>query len=399
MIFIKRFIQTCLLIPVFLILHINWSLHYTPNCEGNVNQDVLNQLNYLGQSMKQDGIDAQMQAYFPEGYFFTNVLYGLAWCDVLKSVNKQAPLFKRGVGEIEWSIGKLNSEEGKRIFNAQSPLPYGAFYNGWLAYLLGNYIETVGVQNAYPSLLLLFKNECAAIQLAISKTKSPYLESYRGMAWPADNILCLAALSLHDKLLPPQYKPTISAWLMRIKGKLDPKTGMIPHCFSLSESVGIEGVRGSSQSLMHCFLPSIDANFAKEQFALYRKNFIQYRLGLPCVREYPLDTEGSGDVDSGPIIWGVGPAASVVAIKAMSENQDFALHASIRNAIEAFGFSITWDDSKFYLGKQLPVADAFIGWCNAKNCLNLGQKMPFPSVFHLISLLVVVPFCWWVYKL
>ena len=223
MIFIKRFIQTCLLIPVFLILHINWSLHYTPNCDSNVNQDVFNQLNYLGESMKKDGIDAQMQAYFPEGYFFTNVLYGLAWCDVLKSADKQTPLFKRGVGEIEWSIGKLNSEEGKRIFNAQSPLPYGAFYNG--------------------------------------------------------------------------------------------------------------------------------------------------------------------------------PAASVVAIKAMSENQDFALHASIRNAIEAFGFSINWDDSKFYLGKQLPVADAFIAWCNAQNCLNSSQKMSFPWLFHLISLLIVVPFCWWIYKL
>ena len=31
-----------------------------------------------GQSMKQDGIDAQMQAYFPEGYFFTNVLAALS---------------------------------------------------------------------------------------------------------------------------------------------------------------------------------------------------------------------------------------------------------------------------------------------------------------------------------
>ena len=61
MTFIKRFIQTCLLMPVFLIVHINWSLHYAPNCDSNVNQDVVNQLNYLGESTKQDGIDAQIQ--------------------------------------------------------------------------------------------------------------------------------------------------------------------------------------------------------------------------------------------------------------------------------------------------------------------------------------------------
>ena len=59
--------------------------------------------------------------------------------------------------------------------------------------------------------------------------QSPYLESYAGQAWPADNILCIASLSKHDKVLPPQYKSTISTWVTRIKGKLDAKTGMIPH--------------------------------------------------------------------------------------------------------------------------------------------------------------------------
>jgi hypothetical protein len=397
---LKRFVQFCLLFPVLFILKFNWTLYFSPNCERNINLDVLNQLNHLEKGIKKDEVDFKMQNFFPEGYFFTNVLYGLAWADLIESVDKKNPIFQRGVLEIEYSIAKLNSVEGKAIFSPKSPLPYGAFYNGWLTYLVGNYIEAVGEKNATPQLLSYFKTQCADISQAISKTNLPYLESYQGQAWPADNVLCLASLSLHDKVLPPQYKAVISTWIKRIKLFLDKETGMIPHCFSLYDSVGMQGVRGSSQSLMHCFLPDIDSAFAQEQFALYRQNFIQNKIGLPAVREYAINTEGLGDVDSGPIIWDVGTAASVVAIKAMAENHEYALYIPIRNTIEAFGFPINMFESKFYLGNQLPVADAFIAWCNAKNCGYESIKIGWWRwQFQLISLLIVVPFCWWIYRL
>jgi hypothetical protein len=404
---LKRFVQLCLLIPVLWVFKFNWTLYFSPTCTQNINQDVLNQLNHLEKAIKKDEVDLKMQNLFPEGYFFTNVLYGLAWADLIESVDQENPVFKRGVLEIEYSIAKLNSEEGRAIFSPKSPLPYGAFYNGWLTYLVGNYIEAVGENNANPTLFLFFKTQCAAINQAFIKTNLPYLESYQGQAWPADNVLCLASLALHDKVgVPPdglgrsQYFGTISTWTQRMKLYLDKETGMIPHCFSLYDSVGVQGVRGSSQSLMHCFLPDIDSAFAKEQFALYRKNFIQNKLGLPAVREYALNTEGGGDVDSGPIIWDVGPAASVVAIKAMAENRDYDMYIPIRNTIEAFGFPINWFGSKFYLGNQLPVADAFIAWCNAKNCRYETVKVGWWRwQFQLISLLIIVPFCWWIYRL
>jgi hypothetical protein len=397
---LKRFVQLCLLIPVLWVVKFNWTLYYSPTCAQNINQDVLNQLNHLEKAIKKDEVDLTMQNFFPEGYFFTNVLYGLAWADLIESVDQENPVFKKGVLEIEYSIAKLNSVEGKAIFSPKSPLPYGAFYNGWLTYLLGNYIEAVGEKKANPQLLSFFETQCSAINRAISQTNLPYLESYQGQAWPADNVLCLASLALHDKVEAPKYFGTISTWVQRMKLYLDAEKGMIPHCFSLYDSVGVQGVRGSSQSLMHCFLPDIDSAFAKEQFALYRKNFIQNKLGLPAVREYALDMDGEGDVDSGPIIWDVGPAASVVAIKAMAENADYDMYIPIRNTIEAFGFPINWFGAKFYLGNQLPVADAFIAWCNAKNCRYESVKVGWWRwSFQLISLLFVVPFCWWIYRL
>lgn len=397
---LKRFVQLCLLVPVLLILKFNWTLYFSPTCEQKINLDVLNQLNHLEKAIKKDEVDFKMQNLFPEGYFFTNVLYGLAWADLIETVDKENPVFQRGILEIEYSIAKLNSEEGKAIFSPKSPLPYGTFYNGWLTYLVGNYIETVGEKKANPKLLSFFEAQCSAINKAISQTNLPYLESYQGQAWPADNVLCLASLALHDKIEAPQYFGTISTWIKRMKLYLDKETGMIPHCFSLNDSVGLQGVRGSSQSLMHCFLPDIDSAFAREQFLLYKKNFIQYKLGLPAVREYSLNIDGEGDVDSGPIIWDVGPAASVVAIKAMAENRDYGLYIPIRNTIEAFGFSVEMFEEKYYLGNQLPVADAFIAWCNAKNCRYESVKEGWWRwQFQLICFLIVVLFGWWIYRL
>ena len=145
---LKRFVQLCLLVPVLLILKFNWTLYFSPTCEQKINLDVLNQLNHLEKAIKKDEVDFKMQNLFPEGYFFTNVLYGLAWADLIETVDKENPVFQRGILEIEYSIAKLNSEEGKAIFSPKSPLPYGTFYNGWLTYLVGNYIETVGEKKA-----------------------------------------------------------------------------------------------------------------------------------------------------------------------------------------------------------------------------------------------------------
>lgn len=90
----------------------------------------------------------------------------------------------------------------------------------------------------------------------------------------------------------------------------------------------------------------------------------------------------------------------LVYIKALLENKDSVLYRPVRNSIEAFGFPYTANHHKEYLLGQLFVADAFIAWSNAKACTfeqdNAGW---WRWRFHLLSFLLVVPFCWWVFKL
>lgn len=405
---LKYIVKTLLLTPALLMLYVNGCLYYSPthNTEG-YSKNVLSQLKYLKYQLHEKHAATEMQGLFPEGFVFTTALYGLAWADFAENLNKKSPLFQEAISEVKWSIEQVQSEEGKVNFDPNLPLKYGAYYTGWATYLMGKYL----ILNQNDSIITpIFNENCQYINNAILNTNSPYLESYMGLAWPADNIMCLASLSLYEKNYPLQssfslmkpkasYKATISTWLSCIKQHLDSETGLIPHSFNPQTNENAEGARGSSQCLMNCFLMVIDSSFAKEQFALFKKHFIGKRLGLSAVLEYPIGVDKEGDVDSGPVIWGVGTAASIVAIRTMAVNDD-PLYVPIRNSIEALGFANDFGKGKIYIFGVLPVADAFLAWSNAAE-KQVTPSTPFlwRAVFHLISLITIVPFCWWVYRL
>lgn len=75
-------------------------------------------------------------------------------------------------------------------------------------------------------------------------------------------------------------------WLTRIRSTLVPKYDLIPHGYDLDGNRPLEGLRGSSQSLMLSFLLNID---------------------------------------SGPVVMGIGGAASIVGIKTAIMYEDWQL--------------------------------------------------------------------------
>ena len=396
---LKYSFKALLLLPILLLLSINWSLHYTPSFVEKINQDELAQLDFLENQLHNNAAGEKMQALFPEGFLFINTLYGLAYADFVATsgISPQSTLGKKAVKEVDFSIAEVGSYRCKKIFPPNLPLANGAFYKGWYTFLVGQRLRMSPERDAL--LTALFQENCEAISRAIGQTDKPFLESYAGAAWPADNVVCVAALALHDRLFEPKYTAVIANWMGRIKGVLDKETGLIPHSFSLFDNKGLE-VRGSSLSLILSFLPEIDPVFAKNQYKIYKNLFVETKLGLPAVREYPIGTDGGGDVDSGPVIWGVGGSASIVGIRAAMKNQDIELAKNLRNSIEAFAFSTDFQGEKKYLLGQLPVIDAFMAWSNAENQAVLEQKTrTSPWFFHILSLLVALPFCWWVYRL
>lgn len=343
--------------------YLNIALYYRPGFT-TYNADVYYQLKYLQEKLHH-GAGADMQAIYPEGFVFMHCLYGLSWCSLIEHLDDNANVFQEGMEEVNWTLQEVLSADAKTGFNETLPLPYGAFYEGWTNYLLGRKLTVSSPGNWKKVDVELFKDNCAQIAWAMSASDSPFLETYFGQAWPADMVLAVSCLVLHDRLFSPIYQETIHSWVAQVKNKLDPASGLIPHAVDPISGKPIEGARGSSQSLMLNFLDAIDPEFAQEQFQQYCTLFLTTRFGLPAIREFPKGKPGSADIDSGPVIFGIGGAASIVGQRAMGVNDQWDTFEALRNCIEAFGLGFTLHSKKRYLLGKLPMADAFIAWSNS----------------------------------
>lgn len=384
-----KFLLALLFIPVFTVLiYINYSLLKDSKCHQTINglenTEVIYQLNHIKTKLEKGAAD-DMQSIYPEGFVFLYSLYGLSWADVGQTLTPNSELHQKSIQEIDVALANIHSEKGKAPFSESLVPTYGAYYLGWSNYLLSKKLQ-ITPENQQDSIdIQRFINNCDKIVSALNQTTEPFLPSYSGLAWQADNILCLASLAVHDKIFEPKYAKAIQDWLTKIKTTVDTETELIGHEYRFDENKTLPP-RGSSQSLMNSLLFEIDTAFANEQTQLYKDNFLMFRFGLPAIREYAKGTNGEGDIDSGPVIWDVGGAASIVGIRALGLAGEVNLHQGIRNSVNAFAFAQTSENSKQYLLGKLPIADAFIAWANAKNC-QINQKNTYWQWrFQLISL-------------
>ncbi len=329
-----------------------------------VASDVLPQLRFLREALR-EGAGERIQALFPEGYFFSHTLYGLAWAEVGSRQGVGDSARAEALAEARWALDRLDSAQGRAPFAERLDPPYGVFYVGWTAWLRGGILRLQPADRRDADEVARFAADCGALAEAFDRSGTPFLCAYPGQAWPVDSVVAVAALRLHDTLLAPRYGTTVARWLGLAQERVDPATGVLPHTADPVTGATIEGARGSSQSLTVRFLPEVEAEWGREQYALFREQFAGALLGLPGVREYPQGVEGPGDVDSGPLIGGVSASATVVGIGAARVNGDARFAGQLCQVVEAFGVPLRWRGAKRYNLGQLPVGDAFLAWAKA----------------------------------
>lgn len=360
MTFLKSTITILLLFFCIYLTYINVKLYYRPAFSAQSNTDVAKQFKYISAQMK-NGADDDMQRLFPEGYMFMNALHGISAAEL--AANATGTLREEALLESYRCYVKMNTDKARSIFPDDLILAHGAYYRGWSAYHMAKLIAAQKEQRD-EELVEDFKKNCSDIAKAMNYSQTPYLESFHNWAWPADMMMCIAALAEHDELFEPQYGNVINAWLDKVKERLDP-LGMLPHRVDAIDGKPAQNARGCSMSLMLCFLKDIDRDFYQEQYALYKQYFVTTRFGLPGISEYPKGTEGDADADSGPVLLGVGGSASIVGVRVLAAEKELPTAIALRNSIEAFGMSIQHNQTKKYLFGALPMADAFIMWANS----------------------------------
>ncbi len=365
---LKILFKTFLITVGLILLYIIWKWNYEPTIVHNdhctYHADVYAQLQFL-KSESNHGAAERLQNDYPEGYVLFYAIYGLTWTSFIDDMKPENALYKEGITEIEKSLSAVKDSIALSRFQSYLPLEYGAFYRGWTNYLLGKYLALIPQEKRKKLDMLTFKQNCYDIACALEKNSHPFLETYSGSSWPADDVVAMASLKLHDKLYGSEYDVIIKKWLIDIQIHLDPDTKLIPHLFDGNNGKTLQGARGSSQTLMLPFLFELDTTLAKAHYEIYKSRFQFQNYGVCGIYEFPDGAHMEGDLDSGPVILGLGASATIASQRTFYVFGDRKQSKRFRNQHEMTGFPITINNKKRFLAGRMLMADVFIAWANS----------------------------------
>jgi hypothetical protein len=210
-----------------------------------------------------------------------------------------------------------------------------------------------------------------------SQSDQAILPSYPDMWWLTDNFPALSALVAYDRAFDAQSAQAVAArHLASVRQYyLDPATGMFCTYVYPAESHPLQGPRGISQMYGLHFLRDFAPDFAAEQYALARRHLFTRVLGVPGVREFPEGVPATPDVDSGPLVLGMGPSASGFAVAASATMGDRDLAADLARAAGIVGVPI-YDDDKLTYALMPAVGQTVILY--GKSLLLLKPAKPSP---------------------
>lgn len=158
--------------------------------------------------------------------------------------------------------------------------------------------------------------------------------SYQGVSlrWPADQSATLASLARFDASHgTTQLAAPLDAWRRVMSKHVDPKTGL-PESEVTGKGLGAKYPRGCAQSYISRYLNEVDPALAASWWKAYREHFLVRLGGVVGFREWPRKVTLRADTDSGPIVFGIGAAASALALSAAKAQGDAVLAGQLESS-------------------------------------------------------------------
>lgn len=168
-----------------------------------------------------------------------------------------------------------------------------------------------------PALHRQVSQKLVAMSLADKHAHAPSYASAKAR-WPADQSVTLASLARYDRAHDAHFSERpVAAW----RAVVAKKPGL-----PVSEVAGVTSSSKLSRGCANAFLTRYTAEFAPDLahawWLEFRADWVLTVGPFTGLREWPPGVERTGDVDSGPIIMGIGTAASALSIAAARAQGD-----------------------------------------------------------------------------
>lgn len=230
-------------------------------------------------------------------------------------------------------------------------------YLSILAWMISGY-KTAGGNDKYDD---LYYKICSTLNWRMKKSPTLNLLTYPNEAvYVPDMLVTLVALCNFTQQCDDRYQGTIKEWLNKAKNEwTDKETGLLKSFLNYD---GIElsaPVVGSYSALICYYLTFVDEDFAREQYELLKKHFMQHRP-LAGIREYYDRTCWLGmSIDSGPILFNLSPSGTAFAIGAATYFGDTDFRKRLLKTGEIAGSTVRgWNTNHYLLANFAIVGEA-----------------------------------------
>jgi hypothetical protein len=189
----------------------------------------------------------------------------------------------------------------------------------------------------------------AALARRLGHSPHGLVATYPGELYPVDTMAAVASVALHSRLTGAGREALVARLIAQMRTRfLDPDTGLLIQRATVGGKPGSDG-RGSGTALAAYFAAWADPRFAADLHTALARHLATDTLGFGTVHEYA-DDIGAGDIDSGPLLFGLSVSATGFSLGSARAAGDFAHFARVFRTAHLFGAPVQWGGASTFVG-------------------------------------------------
>ena len=197
--------------------------------------------------------------------------------------------------------------------------------------------------------------------LARRLDRSPHgiFETYPGQAFPPDVASVAGSIGLHQRATGVDRSALLARWSARYRAAWVDGSGYLVQLGDPRTGEALDAPRGSGTAIAAYFVSFCDRALSRDlDRALARHGHATF-LGFGAVREYGPGHDGWGDIDSGPVVLGVGVSPTGFALAGARLHGDRDRYVEIVRTATLFGVPVEREGGRRFLAGG-PIGNAIL---------------------------------------
>ena len=189
----------------------------------------------------------------------------------------------------------------------------------------------------------------AALADRLERSPRGLIETYPGETWPPDVAAVAGSIGLHASATGLDRKAMLDIWATRFEACAIDASGYLVQRVRTGTCEPMDAPRGSGTAVGSYFIAFAHERLSRRLYQAIASGGTIDVLGFSGVREYSTGHSGSGDGNSGPILFGVSVGATGFALGAARMHGDRDLFRRLYRSAYLFGAPFDLDDRRVFV--------------------------------------------------